>query len=281
MNKVFVAGAGTIGPGIAQVFAQAGIEVVLYARSMDKACDGIARIKKGLFRLVERGKLELEQKSAVLARIKPSDTLSDAVSCCLVVETIVEDVNEKKRFFAELDKMCQTKTIFLTNTSSLSVSDIASVTSREDRFAGLHFFNPAPAMKLVEVIRGVCTSDSTFDTIFELCKRLGKEPIQSKDSPGFIVNRILIPMINEAALVLEEGVASADEIDAAMKLGAGHPMGPLALSDLIGNDVVLEIMNTLHLRTSNAKYRPCPLLIKLVNDGYLGKKVGVGFYKYT
>lgn len=281
-NKaVCVAGAGTMGAGIAQVFAQAGWAVVLYDIQLDFAKKGYAGIEKGLNRLVEKGKMEAAKKDEMLARISVSETLEDAANCDLVVEAIVENVKIKQEFFGKLDKICKPETIFASNTSSISITEIAAGVARQDQFLGMHFFNPAPVMKLVEVIRGFQTSDETFTKVFTLSQELGKEPVEVKEAPGFVVNKILVPMINEAICILEQGIASVSDIDKAMCLGAGHPMGPLALSDLVGNDIVLNIMETLLAETGDSKYRPSVLLKKMVRAGKLGKKSGEGFYSYS
>jgi 3-hydroxybutyryl-CoA dehydrogenase len=280
--KIFIEGTGTMGPGIAQVFAQGGHGVLIHHHeSAQKAQDSINGIEKRLARLVDRGKMDAPVKDALLARIKPCEFLEDATSCDLTIEAIAENMEVKRDFFAKMDKICKPEAIFATNTSSLSITEIAEAVKRQGQFIGLHFFNPAPVMKLVEVIRGLKTSDATLNTTFSLCKELGKDPIEVKEAPGFVVNKILIPMINEAICVLDEGTASAEDIDLAMRLGAGHPMGPLALSDFIGNDIVLNIMSTLHSETGDPKYRPAPLLRKMVRAGYLGAKSGEGFHKYS
>ena len=279
--KIFIAGAGTMGAGIAQVFGQAGHDVVLYDISADFAAKGLAGIKKGLEKLVERGKIEEAKKDDILGKISTSADLNSAADCDLALEAIIENVEIKKELFAKLDKICKADAIFATNTSGISITDLANGLSRPCKFIGMHFFNPAPVMKLVEVIRGFQTSDATFDTVFELSAEIGKEPVQVQEAPGFVVNKILVPMINEAICLLEQGVASAADIDKAMKLGAGHPMGPLELSDLIGNDVVLFIMETLLKETGDSKYRPSTLLRKMVRAGKLGRKNGEGFFSYA
>ncbi|MCL2569537.1 MAG: 3-hydroxybutyryl-CoA dehydrogenase [Oscillospiraceae bacterium] len=280
MKSVFVAGAGTMGAGVAQVFAGTGCRVVLYDIQLAFAEAGVAKIGKGLEKLVEKGKMDEAQKAALLGNISASAALEDAADCDLVLEAIVEDVAIKRSFFQKLDAICKPEAIFASNTSSISITEIAAAVARQGQFVGMHFFNPAPVMKLVEVIRGAQTSDETFQRVFALSEALGKEPVEVEEAPGFVVNRILIPMINEAIGVLEQGVASAADIDKAMCLGAGHPMGPLALSDLVGNDVVLNIMNTLYTETGDSKYRASGLLKKMVRAGKLGKKTGEGFHKY-
>jgi len=280
IKSVFVAGAGTMGAGVAQVFAGTGCRVVLYDIQLAFAEAGVAKIGKGLEKLVEKGKMDEAQKAALLGNISASAALEDAADCDLVLEAIVEDVAIKRSFFQKLDAICKPEAIFASNTSSISITEIAAAVARQGQFVGMHFFNPAPVMKLVEVIRGAQTSDETFQRVFALSEALGKEPVEVEEAPGFVVNRILIPMINEAIGVLEQGVASAADIDKAMCLGAGHPMGPLALSDLVGNDVVLNIMNTLYTETGDSKYRASGLLKKMVRAGKLGKKTGEGFHKY-
>ncbi len=278
--KVMVCGAGTMGAGIAQVLAEAGHNV--YLRDIDEkfVVRGTGIIEKNLARNVEKGKMTSETKEAVLARLRGTVDLNAAKEVDLVIEAIIEKMEHKKALFMELEDICSPSTIFASNTSALSISELAASTKRPDRFIGMHFFNPAPVMKLVEVIKGVGTSEETYHFIKELAQDLGKNPVTVEEAPGFVVNRILIPMINEAAYILMEGVASAEDIDVAMKLGANHPIGPLALGDLIGLDVCLSIMETLYAEFGDAKYRPCPLLRKMVRAGYLGRKTNQGFFKY-
>jgi 3-hydroxybutyryl-CoA dehydrogenase len=277
---IFIAGAGTMGAGIAQVFAQNGKKVKLYDISAEIAQRGYGVLEKSLTKLVERGKMEEGVKTELLGRIKPTAELSDAADCDVVIEAVIENAGVKKELFAKLDAVCKTKCVFATNTSSISITDIASAVNRSEKVVGMHFFNPAPVMKLVEVIRGIQTSDETYEAIVALTKEIGKEPVEVSEAPGFVVNRILIPMINEAVCVLEQGVANAADIDRAMTLGANHPIGPLALADLIGNDVVLNIMDTLYAETGDSKYRASVLLRKTVRAGKLGKKSGEGFFMY-
>ena len=280
MKKIFVIGAGTMGAGIFQAFAQKGYEVIVRDIKDEFVERGIAGINKGLTRLVTKGKMSEEDKEAILARITGTTELSLAEDCDLVIEAAVENMAIKKSIFAELDGICKPETIFASNTSSLSITEVASATKRPDKVIGMHFFNPAPVMKLVEVIRGMATSQETFDAIKEVSVAIGKEPVEVAEAPGFVVNRILIPMINEASFILQEGIASVEDIDTSMKFGANHPMGPLALGDLIGLDVCLAIMDVLYTETGDSKYRASSLLKKYVRAGYLGRKTGRGFYTY-
>jgi len=279
--KIFIAGAGTMGAGIAQVFAQAGHDVVLYDISTEFAERGLSGITKSIGKLAEKGKITEADKSAILGRLKASAKLEDAAGSGLCLEAIFEDVGVKKDLFGKLEKICGPDTIFGTNTSSISITEIAASLGKPERVVGMHFFNPAPVMKLVEVIYGQKTSDENFKKVFDLSKEIGKEPVEVNEAPGFVVNKILVPMVNEAICVLEQGVAKAEDIDKAMQLGAGHPMGPLALSDLIGNDIVLHIMDVLYKETGDGKYRASVLLKKMVRAGKLGRKSGEGFFKYN
>ena len=281
MKKAGVIGAGQMGMDIAQLFAKAGIDVVVRDMTMDILNRSKEKLEKSLAKLVTKGKMTEEQKEAIQGKFFFTTNLADVSDCDIVVEAIVENVEIKKNVFKELDSICDDKTIFASNTSSISITEIASAVKRADKFIGMHFFNPATVMKLVEVIRGFETSDETFEAIYQLSKDLGKEPIEVNEGPGFVVNRLLIPMINEALFVYAEGIASVEDIDKAMQLGANHPMGPLALSDLIGNDTVLHIMEVMYNETNDSKYRPAPLLRKMVRAKKLGRKTGIGFYDYN
>lgn len=280
MKKVCVIGAGTMGTDIAQVFAMKGIEVVIRDISDEITARAKARLEKALSRLAEKGKIDEAARDSAVALVSYTTELSAAADADLVIEAIVENVEIKKSLFKELEGICKKETIFASNTSSISITEMSSATKRTDKFIGMHFFNPASVMKLVEVIRGVGTSEETFKTIFELAEYVGKEPVEVNEAPGFVVNRILVPMINEAIETLADGVASAADIDKSMRLGANHPMGPLALSDLVGNDVVLNIMDTMFRETGDSKYRASLLLRKMVRGGLLGKKSGRGFFDY-
>jgi 3-hydroxybutyryl-CoA dehydrogenase len=281
MEKIFVLGAGTMGAGIAQAFAAKGYEVILRDIKDEFVDKGLNGINKGLSKLVEKGKMTEEAKEEILSRISGTTDMNHAEDCDLVVEAAVENMEIKKSIFAELDRICKPETILASNTSSLSITEVATATNRPDKVIGMHFFNPAPVMKLVEIIRGIATSQETFDKVKALSVAIAKEPVEVAEAPGFVVNRILIPMINEGITVLAEGTASAEDIDKAMMLGANHPMGPLALSDFIGNDIVLAIMEVLYKETGDPKYRANPLLKKYVRAGYLGRKSGRGFFNYA
>lgn len=281
MKKVFVLGAGTMGAGIVQAFAQNGFEVIVRDIKDEFVERGIAGINKSLSRLVAKEKMTEEVKEEILSRISGTTDMSLAADCDLVVEAAIENMKIKKEIFAELDSICKPETILASNTSSLSITEVANATKREDKVIGMHFFNPAPVMKLVEIIRGMATSQETFDTVKELSLAIAKEPVEVAEAPGFVVNRILIPMINEASFILQEGIASVEDIDTAMKFGANHPMGPLALGDLIGLDVCLAIMDVLYNETGDTKYRASSTLRKYVRAGWLGRKTGRGFYNYN
>lgn len=278
--KICVIGTGTMGSGIVMAFAQAGMPVILKSRSFDSCNRAIAKMSKSLGRLVEKGKIEQAKMDATLANITPSDDYQVCADCDLVIEAAVESMELKKEVFRLLDGICKAETVLATNSSSLSITEIAAATGRPDKVVGMHFFNPADRMKLVELIKGQKTSDEVAAMIKELAESIGKTPVMVNEAPGFVVNRVLIPLVNEGIGILADGVASRDEIDAAMKLGANHPMGPLELGDLIGLDVCLAIMEVLHEEYGDDKYRPHPLLRKMVRAGLLGRKSGEGFYKY-
>ncbi|MFZ5966133.1 MAG: 3-hydroxybutyryl-CoA dehydrogenase [Bacillota bacterium] len=278
--KVAVIGAGTMGSGITQTLAEAGYEVIMRDIHEDYVDKGLKTITKNLERNVQKGKMNEEDKRMVLERITGTVDLQRIGEADLVIEAAVENMDFKKKIFEELDKVCKPETILASNTSSLSITEIASATNRPEKIIGMHFFNPVPVMKLVEVIRGITTSEETKNVVVELTKALGKTPVEVEEAPGFVVNRILVPMINEAVGILADGIAKAEDIDEAMKLGANHPIGPLALADLIGNDVCLAIMEILYNEFGDSKYRPHPLLRKMVRGGLLGRKSDKGFYAY-
>ena len=280
MKKIVVIGGGTMGLDIAQVFAKKGYDVVVRDINDQIIQASEARLNKSLDKLVAKGKLDEAGKAAITGKMTFTTDLNLAADADLVVEAAVENLDIKKSIFGELDKICKPETILASNTSSISITAIAAATQRADRFIGMHFFNPATVMKLVEVIRGANTSEETFKTVYALAQEIGKEPVEVAEAPGFVVNKILIPMINEAIGLVETGVASVADIDKAMMLGANHPMGPLALGDFIGLDVCLAIMETLYNETGDSKYRPALLLRKMVRGGLLGKKTGKGFYNY-
>ena len=281
IQKVVVIGGGTMGLDIAQVFAKTGHDVIVRDIKDEIITASEARLNKGLDKLVAKGKLDDAGKKAITDKISFTTDLGKAADADLVVEAAIENLDIKKSIFAELDAICKPECILASNTSSISITAIAAATKRPDKFIGMHFFNPATVMKLVEVIRGANTSDETCRIITDLAAAIGKEPVAVEEAPGFVVNKILIPMINEACDLLYTGVATAEGIDTAMKLGANHPMGPLALGDLIGLDVCLAIMETIFNETGDLKYRPSLLLRKMVRAGKLGRKTGIGFFDYS
>jgi 3-hydroxybutyryl-CoA dehydrogenase len=278
--KIMVLGAGTMGAGIVQTAAQAGFEVIVRDIKQEFVDKGIAGIDKLLGKNVDKGKMSAEDKAAVMGRISGTVDMAAAADCDLVIEAALEVMEIKKTIFKELDSICKPSCILASNTSALSVTEIAAATNRADKVIGMHFFNPVPAMKLVEVIRGANTSQETYDAIKAMSEKMGKAPVEINEAPGFVVNRLLIPMLNEGMYALMEGVANEADIDTSMKFGAGHPMGPLALADMIGLDICLKIMETLYKEFGDPKYRPCPLLVKYVRAGRLGRKSGEGFFKY-
>ena len=281
IQTIGVIGAGQMGNGIAHVSAQAGLTVVMQDISEAFAAKGVANIDKNLQRGVDKGKLTAEEKAAILGRIRTTTALEDLADCDIVVEAATENWVIKKQIFETLDKVCKPGAILASNTSSISITKLAAVTKRPDVVIGMHFMNPVPVMQLIEVIRGLATSDAVYQAVMDLAVRLGKTPISCNDFPGFVANRILMPMINEAIYTLFEGVATVESIDGIMKLGMNHPMGPLTLADFIGLDTCLAILNVLYDGLGDPKYRPCPLLIKYVDAGWLGKKSGRGFYDYA
>ncbi|MGH4119296.1 3-hydroxybutyryl-CoA dehydrogenase [Clostridium sp.] len=281
MEKIFVLGAGTMGAGIAQTFAAKGYEVILRDIKDEFIDKGLAEIKKNLERLVSKEKITEKQMEEILSRITGTIDMDLAEDCDLVVEAAVENMEIKKQIFKELDSICKPEAILASNTSSLSITEVGTATNRPDKVIGMHFFNPAPMMKLVEIIKGMATSEETLDKVKAISVVMGKDPVEVEEAPGFVVNRILVPMINEAVGILAEGIASAKDIDKAMMLGANHPMGPLALGDLIGLDVCLAIMDVLYKETGDSKYRAHSLLRKYVRGGYLGRKTKSGFFNYS
>jgi 3-hydroxybutyryl-CoA dehydrogenase len=281
MSETFgVIGAGTMGNGIAQVAARAGFNVVMRDVAADFLARGLTAIDKSLQRDVDKDRLTADEKQAVVGRVKTTTDLNDLREAFIVVEAVTENLNVKSEVFKTLDGIIKSDAILASNTSSISITRLGAVTGRPDKVIGMHFMNPVPVMKLVEIIRGAATTDETYRTVHELTEKLGKIPLECHDSPGFISNRVLMPMINEAIFALYEGVATRESIDGIMKLGMNHPMGPLTLADFIGLDVCLAIMNVLHDGFGDSKYRPCPLLKRYVDAGWLGRKTGRGFYEY-
>ncbi|MBM7585222.1 3-hydroxybutyryl-CoA dehydrogenase [Bacillus pakistanensis] len=280
INRVMVIGAGQMGSGIAQVCAQAGYEVVLNDLKEEFLERGLNGITKNLSRSVEKGRMAEDEKETVLRRLTKSTDLQDAKEVDIVIEAAVENMEIKTKIFSQLDEIAPKHAILASNTSSLPITEIAAATKRPEKVIGMHFMNPVPVMKLVEIIRGLATTDEVYQAIEDMTKSLSKVPVEVEDFPGFVSNRILMPMINEAIFTLYEGVASKEAIDEVMKLGMNHPMGPLTLADFIGLDTCLYIMETLHEGFGDDKYRPCPLLRKYVKAGWLGRKTGRGFYSY-
>lgn len=276
-----IIGAGTMGNGIAQTAAASGFDVIMCDLSQDFVDKGFQNIVKSLDRFVKKETMTEDRKAEVLGHIKTTTNLEDLEDCTLIVEAATENFEVKKQIFQKLDEITSEECILATNTSSISITKIAAVTSRPDKVIGMHFMNPVPLMKLVEVIRGIATSDETYAKVKEMSESMGKTPLDCQDFPGFVANRILLPMINEAIYALYEGVATRESIDGIMKLGMNHPMGPLTLADFIGLDVCLAILRVMHEGLGDPKYRPCPLLVKMVDAGWLGRKSGKGFYEYN
>ncbi len=281
IKTIMVIGAGQMGGGIAQVAAQAGYDVLLNDIKTEFVEKGLGVIGKNLSRSVEKGKISAEIREQILARIQPSLSLQDALKADVVIEAAVENMEIKRKIFTELDAVCPEHTILASNTSSLPITEIAACTKRPEQVIGMHFMNPVPIMKLVEIIRGLATTDEVYREIEAMTLQMEKTPVEVNDAPGFVSNRVLLPMINEAIYAVYEGVATPEAVDKVMQLGMNHPMGPLALADLIGLDTCLSIMEVLHSGFSDSKYRPCPLLRKYVKAGWLGRKTGRGFYTYN
>jgi len=279
-RKIGIVGAGAMGNGISQAFAQAGFEVALTDVAQAQLDRALATVAGSFERLVKKEKMTAADKAAALARIRPSTELAAVKDCDLVIEAATENLDLKLKIFRQLDALAAPGTVIASNTSSISITRLAAATKRPDKVIGMHFFNPVPVMALVELIRGLQTSDETFASVEAAAKKVGKTPVQVRNSPGFVVNRMLCPMINEAIFALAEGLASAEQIDVAMKAGANHPIGPLALADLVGLDVELAVMQVLFEGFKDPKYRPAPLLVEMVEAGYLGRKTGRGFFKY-
>jgi len=281
IERMAVVGAGQMGSGIAQVAAQAGVEVVLADATPELARKGLERIAAALAKVVEKGKMSPGDRTALLGRVKAAEELEDCARAQLLVEAIVESEGPKKELFRKADALLAPEAILASNTSSISITALAASTRRPERFIGMHFMNPPPVMQLIEIIRGLQTSEATYKAILDLAKRFGKTTVTSRDRPGFIVNRILIPLLNEACFALDEGLASPEDIDTAVKLGLNHPMGPLTLADFVGLDTCLSIAEVLHRELGDDKYRPAPILRQYVAAGWLGRKTGRGFYTYS
>lgn len=280
IRKVGVIGAGTMGNGIAHVFARSGYEVVLCEVAQRFLDQGITTIRKNLQREVDKNKITQEESNAAIGRIQGVLNRNALAECDFVIEAATEKFEIKSEIFRDIDRICRPEVILSTNTSSISITKIAALTRRPDKVIGMHFFNPVPVMKLVEVIRGLATNDETFQAVKEIAEKLGKTPVEVNDAPGFVSNRVLMPLLNEAIYAVMEGVATPAAVDEVFKLGMAHPMGPLTLADFIGLDICLDIMRVIHEGLGDPKYRPCPLLVKMVDAGWLGRKSGRGFYQY-
>lgn len=280
IDRILVVGAGQMGSGIAQVAAQTGLTVWLQDVAEEYVQRGLARIRDNLDRQVEKGRMSADERDSILGRIRPITRLEDGRDVPLVIEAVTENLAVKKEIFKTLDRLCPPEAILASNTSSLPITEMAAATNRPGQMIGMHFMNPVPVMKLVEIIRGLATRDDVFQTVEELAKRMGKVPVEVRDFPGFVSNRVLLPMINEAVYCVYEGVATPEAVDTVMKLGMNHPMGPLQLADFIGLDTCLAILEVLYEGFGDPKYRPCPLLRQYVQAGWLGRKSGRGFYRY-